>query len=143
MSATGDKLPDVELVSVTRAAHLEAAGTASGRERPVAPDAADSATWPDGIATAGYIVSTRKAASKFIDGSIPDDDRPVAVVRLTGSFELNTTSPAGFKNAVPTGNVETFVVDMRTGKIIDFVLDDLAVAEPLPGQVSLFARDKK
>lgn len=116
------------------AAHSEPAGTAPAVVKKAA-DITASSFGPD-VTGATWLTSTRRAADEMIDGSSSPDDNPVEVVRMVGSFVINTTGPPG-SSPTHSGSVETFLVDESTGYVVDFSLGDASQLPPLPGAVTL------
>jgi hypothetical protein len=100
--------------------------------------------WPANVTGVTALVTNRQRTARWVGLSKAEDNRAVVVVQLRGEFSVMTTAPpppgrrSGVARAnVVTGTEEIAVADAVTGEILDFAVNDVAVA--LPRGISLYA----
>ena len=75
---------------------------------------------------AGYVETTREEAQSFAAATPMEDSQPVYLVELRGKFVAHGAHvPPG--RPLPVGTVATFTVDVTSGQVLDFGINDLTL----------------
>jgi len=136
------ELTPAELQIANKVARFEAAGTTPSDPGLVK----ELSGWPSNVRQVTYLVTDRASTANWVGLATSEDDRPVIVVQLRGSFGVMTTGPSATgadgkplaaANTTATGSQELAVVDAATGEVLDFSVNDSDLQ--LPGGVVIYS----
>lgn len=92
-------------------------GAPVGSSGPSAGGSSDQ--WPPNVELVTANQTTRGSADMYLDGSVPPDgSTPVVVIRMEGTFAMNTTGPDG-SAPYDDGRSVTLVIDASDDRVLD------------------------